>query len=207
MNDAFKFTSSSSSSLSSNPALAHDIPTGLHSSPKQVGILPAVKTLYRAGSISSRLTNFVMKLGVTENQLERMEQFVRFCLVGLSGTAVDMGMLFVFADSRMLAWNVSTSKLCAAEIALLNNFMWNELWTFRSHDEDQGRHIGALRRLAVFNAVCGAGILLAVLFINIFHKALGWNLYLSNGVSVALVTMWNFGLNAKFNWRSKASNS
>jgi dolichol-phosphate mannosyltransferase len=59
-------------------------------------------------------------------------RFVKFCLVGGSGVFVDMGVLFLLADPRMLGLNIALSKICAAEIALINNFIWNELWTFRS---------------------------------------------------------------------------
>lgn len=44
---------------------------------------------------------------------------------------IDMGVLFLLADPRTLDLNVTLSKLCASEIAMINNFIWNELWTFR----------------------------------------------------------------------------
>src|SRR5256885_17093886 len=78
---------------------------------------------------------------------ERVLQFVKFCLVGGSGTMVDMGVLFLLADPRMLGWNVTISKLCAAEIALLSNFTWNELWTFKSLVANRSHLHGILRRL------------------------------------------------------------
>jgi hypothetical protein len=53
---------------------------------------------------------------------------------------VDFGVLFVLADPRMLALNVAISKVCAAEVALVNNFVWNELWTFRGCGPGRARH-------------------------------------------------------------------
>ncbi len=62
---------------------------------------------------------------------ERLLQFIKFCMVGGSGVFVDMGILYLLADPRTLAWNVTLSKICAAEVAMINNFIWNEFWTFR----------------------------------------------------------------------------
>ncbi len=151
---------------------------------------------------------------------ERVQQFVKFCLVGGSGVVVDMGVLFVLADPKMLALNVAISKVCAAEVALVNNFVWNELWTFRTltrssatlspSDGERARvrgfHFGSprLRRFLFFNGICGLGIVFAVLLLHLFHTLLGWNLYLSNLLTIVLVTLWNFGMNARFNWRLKA---
>jgi len=142
----------------------------------------------------------------------RLQRFVKFCLVGCTGTLVDMVVLYLLADSRTLGLNVAVSKLLAAEVALVNNFAWNELWTFRSpitlspsdgeRAKVRGFHLGSprLRRFFLFNAICGIGILFAVALLELFHSRFGWNLYLSNLLTIALVTLWNFGMNARFNW-------
>lgn len=158
---------------------------------------------------------------------ERLVQFIKFCLVGGSGTLVDMAMLYMLADPKTLGWNLTLSKLLAAEIALMNNFIWNEFWTFRGcATEGRARHSvragtgcgesGAqgtdapylhptrLRRFLFFNTICGIGIVFAVLLLHLFHTLLGWNLYLSNLLTIGLVTLWNFGMNARFNWYHKA---
>lgn len=147
---------------------------------------------------------------------KRLVQFIKFCFVGGSGLGVDMAVLALLADPRFLGWNIILSKICAAETALVSNFIWNELWTFRQSSSlvrarEQGvlsaslfhsRSRAALfRRFAVFNGICGIGIALAVTFLHVFHHWLGWNLYLSNLVAILLVTCWNFGMNARFNWR------
>jgi dolichol-phosphate mannosyltransferase len=154
---------------------------------------------------------------------ERTLQFVKFCLVGGGGTLVDMGVLYLLADPKTLALNVALSKVCAAEVALVNNFVWNELWTFNGCGRGRTRHSvragldggksGAqrtdapylrssrLRRFVFFNGICGIGIVFAVLLLHLFHTLLGWNLYLSNLLTIVLVTLWNFGMNARFNWQ------
>jgi dolichol-phosphate mannosyltransferase len=142
-------------------------------------------------------------------QFERVWQFTRFCVVGGSGVFIDMAALYLLADPSRLGLDITFSKICAAEIALINNFIWNELWTFRTSlgtgsDIVQGSafvtwHILA-RRFLLFHAICGIGIGLAVFLLHLFHTWLGWNLYLSNLLAIVLVTLWNFGMNARWNW-------
>ena len=115
--------------------------------------------------------------------------------------AVDMAVLCVLADPKFLALNVTLSKLCAAEAALISNFTWNELWTFRCARHPNAHKGGLLRRLLTFNAICGIGVGLAVILLQIFYAGFRWNLYVSNLLAIVLVTVWNFGMNARFNWR------
>jgi dolichol-phosphate mannosyltransferase len=133
-----------------------------------------------------------------------VRRFAQFCVVGCTGLGVDMAMLFLLADERTLAWNISLSKVCAAELALVNNFTWNNLWTFKDRKK-AGEGPGVLlRRLLAFNAICGLGIGLSVLLLNLFYRCFGFNLYLANLLAIFLVTLWNFGLNLKFNWADQS---
>ena len=61
-------------------------------------------------------------------------QYVKFCLVGGSGLVVDMLVLHLFASPGWLAWNLTLSKVIAAEVAMFNNFLWNDGWTFRGEN-------------------------------------------------------------------------
>lgn len=57
-----------------------------------------------------------------------MQRFVRFGLVGLSGVLVDMTILYLLHTT--LGLPLTRSKLVAAEIAIVNNFVWNDACTF-----------------------------------------------------------------------------
>lgn len=134
----------------------------------------------------------------------RLFQFVKFCTVGGSGVVVDMTLFCLLADPRFLALNVTFSKILAAEAAMISNFTLNELWTFRQSGSENNRLGALLRRFLLFNAICGIGIGLAVLLLNLFYSGLKWNLYLSNLLAIIMVTFWNFGMNTRFNWRITA---
>lgn len=132
-------------------------------------------------------------------------RYAQFCAVGGSGVVVDMGVLHLLAAPALLALNLSLSKAVAAEVALVNNFIWNDLWTFRGLDA-AGGGLARLARFLKFNLICLAGIGGSVLLLNLQVRWLHWNLYAANLVAIALVSVWNFWLNLRFGWGPKARN-
>src|SRR6266576_1156244 len=93
----------------------------------------------------------------------KMRRFVMFCIVGGTGVFVDMGVLFLLADPHMLGWGLSVSKALAAETALVSNFVWNDLWTFRDIAVNQLGWRARASRFGKFNLICLVGIGLNVL--------------------------------------------
>lgn len=133
-------------------------------------------------------------------------RFIRFCIVGGIGVLVDMTILRFLTDT----WpglSLGAAKLVSGEAALTHNFVWNEVWTF--HDlADQQRSLHArLRRLLHFHWICGIGIGIAIPLLYIFSRGLGLPLWLANGLSIVLATLWNFLMNARLNWRTAPTSS
>lgn len=130
-----------------------------------------------------------------------LRRYVQFCFVGGSGVLVDMGVLHLLVSGPGLGWNLSLSKALAAEVALINNFIWNELWTFRGWGARGEGWAGRLWRLAKFNLICATGIGWSVLLLEVQVRWLGMNLYLANLIAIVLVSVWNFWLSLRFGWR------
>lgn len=133
-----------------------------------------------------------------------LDRFLRFALVGLSGVIVDMGLLFLLSDPSMLGWGLTRSKLIAAETAILNNFLWNDAWTFADVSVHQRGLTQRLRRLGKFQLICLAGVVLNTVLLNLQFNLLHMNRYVANAVAIAAVTGWNFWLNLKLSWRVAA---
>lgn len=129
-----------------------------------------------------------------------LKRYIRFGIVGASGVVVDMAVLFLLADPKMLALNLSLSKALAAEIALVNNFVWNEFWTFGDISATQDHWRARLSRFGKFNLICLAGIGLSVLLLNVQVWWFALNVYLANLIAIVLVSFWNFGLSLRFSW-------
>jgi dolichol-phosphate mannosyltransferase len=130
-----------------------------------------------------------------------VRRYTQFCIVGGSGVFVDMGAIYLLADPRMLGWNLTLSKVIAAQLALINNFVWNELWTFGELAAMASGWRQRLVRLVKFNLICAAGIGLSVILLNEQVHGLRWNVYLSNFIAIVVVSLWNYFLNLRFGWR------
>ena len=114
-----------------------------------------------------------------------------------------MALLYLLSDPSNLAWGLTRSKIFAAEAAILNNFFWNDAWTFADISKRQQGWGLRSKRFLKFNAICLAGLILNVLLLNlIFNLVFGGQYrYLANLIAIAFVTLWNFWINYKLNWR------
>jgi dolichol-phosphate mannosyltransferase len=129
------------------------------------------------------------------------ERFLRFAVVGLSGVVVDMALLYFLSDPASLGWGLTRSKLIAAETAMVNNFIWNDAWTFRDLANTKDHWKARLRRFAKFQSICTAGLLINTILLNLQFNLLGMNRYEANAIAIAAVTGWNYWLNLKLTWR------
>jgi len=158
---------------------------------------------------SSKLTNriyleYFQHLFRLRLYLLQISSFFRFCVVGASGVVVDMSLLFFLSDPKMLGWGLTRSKILAAEAALLNNFIWNDNWTFGDLAKHQNTFGQRVKRFLKFNAICSLGIIFNVIIINIEFNLFHMNRYLANLIAIGLVTLWNYKTNKEFSWRVTA---
>ena len=125
-----------------------------------------------------------------------IKRFLRFGIVGFSGVFVDMIVLYLLSDPSTLGWGLTRSKILASEIAIVNNFLWNDAWTFADFSIQQKGWSKRFKRFLKFNIVCLAGLILNVLFLNFFFnlifKEVPYGRYISNFIAIAIVTLWNF---------------
>lgn len=129
-----------------------------------------------------------------------VNRYIRFGLVGASGVFVDMAVLFLLCDPRMLGWDLSAGKFIAAEAAIVSNFVWNDIWTFRDISLNQIGWKSRAGRFAKFNLICLAGIGLSILLLNAQVHFLHENVYLANFISIIFSSFWNFWMNLQFGW-------
>jgi dolichol-phosphate mannosyltransferase len=128
-----------------------------------------------------------------------LKRYLKFCVVGGTGMVVDMGIVYLLASPSMLGWNLSVSKVIAAEVAIFNNFIWNEIWTFkdcRGANSWKERQV----RLGKFNLICLVGIGMSVLLLNAQVHWLRINMLVANFVAIVAASFWNFGMNKKLAW-------
>jgi dolichol-phosphate mannosyltransferase len=129
-------------------------------------------------------------------------RFLRFGVVGLSGTFVDMGLFYLLRHSLPL--NVVLCAGLSAEVAIINNFLWNERWTFRDFSGSQTGPRQRFIRLVKFNAICVVGLFFHLLILSALMNFFGTNEYVAKTIAIGLVTVWNYWINVNLNWRVTA---
>ena len=146
-------------------------------------------------------------------------RFLRFGVVGFSGLFVDIVVFSLLRERTELNWRACTA--ISIEAAIINNFFWNDAWTFADLAQRQKGWPARFKRFVKFNAVCLLGAflqyslmegLLKVPAVNalpgILANATNFaadnkaNEYFSKIVAIAIVTMWNFWINLKLSWRT-----
>ncbi|MGL5075010.1 MAG: glycosyltransferase [Waterburya sp.] len=131
--------------------------------------------------------------------LWQIKRFVRFGISGFSGVFVNMFILYLLRE--YIGLGLTRSAILAAEVAIINNFFWNDRWTFRDISEHQKGRIKTFRRFLKFNVICLSGLVLNILVLNLLYNFLNMNEYLANLIAIATVTFWNFWFNLKLSWR------
>jgi dolichol-phosphate mannosyltransferase len=128
-----------------------------------------------------------------------VERFLQFGLVGLSGVVVDMAMFYLFRVQ--LGWGIARSTILSAEVAIVNNFLWNDLWTFGDISKQQPGKQQRFKRFITFNLICLPGIILQAIVISLMRDFLGINEFVAKLTAIGVATFWNFWINLKLSWR------
>jgi dolichol-phosphate mannosyltransferase len=147
---------------------------------------------------SKQYVDYLRHLVRLRFSLGPIARFFRFGLVGFSGVFVDLGIFYLLRSQGM---GLTSSAAISGELAIINNFLWNDFWTFGDIARRQPGKRQRIKRLIKFNIICLAGLVLNVLIVNFFFNFLGINEYVAKLIAIAAVTVWNFWLNLKLSWR------
>jgi dolichol-phosphate mannosyltransferase len=125
-------------------------------------------------------------------------RFLKFGAVGASGTAVNLGVLylgqeFVFAAIEAVDARLNASLALAIFCATINNFAWNRKWTWADRRE-RNLHKPLLLQFGQYALACWFAIALQVALTKIF-AGMGWHYLLANLSAIVLASVSNFVLN------------
>nr|WP_258560530.1 GtrA family protein [Cylindrospermopsis raciborskii] len=100
-----------------------------------------------------------------------ISRLIHFALVGFSGVIVDLGG-FYFLHS-LLGLNLTPSSMLSTELAIINNFFWNDIWTFGDVVQKENLVLDnshRLQRFFKFNLICLLGLILNSLIVNFLNQ-------------------------------------
>ena len=116
-------------------------------------------------------------------------EFVKFCLVGLTGLVVDTAVLVSLVDHVSLDPRFAAVFAFAAAVSW--NYLFNRIWAFES-----GRSAPVSRSYVFFVSIClgGLGVRIGVMHLLIEYAGMGvkpWYI-LASFVGIAAATIFNF---------------
>ena len=126
---------------------------------------------------------------------------IKFGLVGLSGVVVNEAVLIYLRE--FLRVSNFFAPVISIEISILNNFLWNDIWTFGAHRAgDSFRpwwyRLATFQAISAIGAILNYGIYLALTEI--------WNMYypLAMLIGILIAFAWNFTVNRRITWLKRS---
>ena len=125
-------------------------------------------------------------------------RWLKFNLVGAVGIVVQMGAFALLLSALHVNYMVATAL--AVETAVLHNFVWHELYTWKHLPRGGAREVAL--RLVRFHAGNGAiSILGNLTLMRLFVGSLHIQHYLASGLAIALCSVLNFAASEWFVFR------
>ena len=120
-------------------------------------------------------------------------RLIRFGVVGLTGVGVNLVMIQVLYAH--LHWSAFLSSALAVELSVVNNFVWNNRWTFEQ------RTVSPIRFVR-FNLVSLGGLLITSAIFTGLVQYLEVYYLVAQLVGIAAATGWNFFASVFWTWAS-----
>jgi dolichol-phosphate mannosyltransferase len=112
-------------------------------------------------------------------------------LVGGTGVLVNnLALLILFKGVHL---PLLVASVLVSELAIINNFYWNDRWTFK-------RTRISLSRFARFNLVSLSGLLITTGTLWVLVSHLGLYYLVANLLGIGLAMVWNFAANSRWTW-------
>ena len=128
---------------------------------------------------------------------EEWMRIVRFGIVGLSGIFVNMGLLYLLTEFAGLYYLISA--VIAIEVSIVNNFIWNDIWTFGA--ADNLRFDRKISRFLSFQAVSMGGLLVNMGVLYFLADIFGVYYLIANLVGILIAFIWNYAINRHYTWK------
>jgi len=125
-----------------------------------------------------------------------MKTWFKFNLVGVAGFIFQTAALFVLTRTVPRVGYLAATAL-AVELAVLNNFVWHQRWTWRDRPSLTKKQ--TLQRMAKFNATTGMVSLAGNLFLmSVLVGRFGLPILSANVVTVIACSLLSFFLADRF---------
>jgi len=120
------------------------------------------------------------------------KRIFKFGLVGISGIAVNMGVLFYLKE--FVNFPLMLASLIAIELSIINNFWWNDKWTFKKSGDDIIERGYKFHIVSITGLIINMGLLYALVNIGFYYM-------IANIIGILAGFVWNFVANRRVTWK------
>jgi dolichol-phosphate mannosyltransferase len=126
-------------------------------------------------------------------------RFCKFCLVGATGTAVNMGLLWLLTEFASFPYLVSSA--ISIETSIIVNFSLHSFFTFS--DQRPSTLKAFFRRLLPYNLVSLAGLAINMGILWLLTEKAGLYYLLANLIGIVTVTLWRYLVSRRWIWKQR----
>lgn len=130
---------------------------------------------------------FYMKnlLGYIPYKFKIAKEFIKFAVVGLIGTIINLAILYFLTELFGVYYIISA--IFAFIIAMTSNFILNKIWTFKEDIREN-----ALTKYGKFAIVSIIGLIVNLIFLYVFTEYLGIYYLISQVLAIGIALFVNF---------------
>ena len=150
---------------------------------------------------TSIMWDYVAQLARISFETGEAVRIGKFALVGLSGALVNLfAYRWLEGGAGLSVWSAAT---VAAAAAIVNNFIWNETFTFPESRKASPGWMRMLRRFGMFTLISAVGLVLNVAVVELLIAVLHWPWMVGVSAGIVIAGAWNFFANANLTWRPR----
>jgi dolichol-phosphate mannosyltransferase len=124
---------------------------------------------------------------------EEWEKVLKFGVVGITGIFVNMGLLYYLKEYQ--GFPLLFASFIAIELSIINNFLWNEYWTFKNSSHS------FFSNLVKFNLVSVGGLIINMIILYLL-TGIGVYYLIANFLGILAGFAWNFVVNRRITWKN-----
>jgi dolichol-phosphate mannosyltransferase len=125
------------------------------------------------------------------------ERLIKYAIVGASGVVINLGVLYTLTDYFGIHYMVS--GLIAIELSIINNFIWNDKWTFGGGTFKHGLFL----RLLGYHCTSSVSTLIQMLILAGLTFRFGMYYIYASCIGIFVAFVINYILNSKLTWEQK----
>jgi len=136
-----------------------------------------------------------------KTRIKKLSRFFKFAIIGFIGLVINTLILRILVERYL--FHPALANAVGAEMAIISNFIWNNLWTFGD------RKITSWRKIAIkflqFNLTSLGAIIISTTVVWLGVYLLGkenYMVYYLLGIATAM--FWNYFMYSKVIWKKKS---